>query len=413
MITAAVIVAHGESEVSPLAPLGGLSLLKRAVLTVQKAGVTTCYIVTAQVEDAFCTELSKDKRVTAQVVWLPAGSPIEVREEVHGEHWCVVFAAETIFRPSFFLALAGHATPGNGVVVTDTHSVPAVMLVPVAQQSLVIAHFAQGRSFSDLVTLLDETRRATLTQPGGFCFRVSTHSAVAAAERALLRSLENPRDGFVDTYFNRRFSRPLSRWLLRTPLSPNQVTLLACLLGLLGALCFFPGGYWGPLCGALLLQFSAILDCCDGEIARVKFMESPFGGWLDIVCDTIVHLAIFLGIGVAVWQDDASQHALLLAGMLALGGVLAFPLVTLAEKTEEIGAQRNGWEDERIKKLLAALATRDFSVLIVTSAVFGKLGWFLWGAAIGAQLFWLVLAWLLFRAGRFTWLRSAWEKTGI
>ncbi len=410
MIATAVIVAHGESKVSPLTPLGGLSLLQRAVLTAQKAGVTTCYMIVAQGEEALCAELSKDKRVTAQVVWMPAGSGIEVREETNGEHFCVVFATDTIFRPSFFLALVDHATPGSRVVITDTNGVPAAALIPVVQQSTAIAHFAQGKSFSDLATLLNETRRETITQPGGFFYRVPTRSAVAEAERALLRSLENPRDGFVDTHFNRKLSRLLSRWLLRTPLSPNQVTLLACLFGLLGALCFFPGGYWGPLCGALLLQFSAILDCCDGEIARVKFMESPLGGWLDIICDTIVHLAIFLGIGVAVWRDEASHHALMLAGMLALGGVLAFPLVTLAEKTEEMGEQRNGWEDERIKKLLAALATRDFSVLIVTSAVLGKLGWFLWGAAIGAHIFWLVLAWLLFRAGRFTRFRSAWEK---
>jgi hypothetical protein len=96
-----------------------------------------------------------------------------------------------------------------------------------------------------------------------------------------------------------------------------------------------------------------------------------------------------------------------------LGGVLAFPLVTLAEKTEEAGNRRGGWEDALIKKLLASLTTRDFSVLIVASALTGQLGWFLWGAAIGAQVFWLSLAWLLFRAGRFAWVRRGWERKEI
>jgi hypothetical protein len=48
-------------------------------------------------------------------------------------------------------------------------------------------------------------------------------------------------------------------------------------------------------------------------------------------------------------------------------------------------------------------------VVIVVSALSGKLAWFLWGAAIGAHIFWLALAWLLFRAGRFTALRSVQE----
>jgi hypothetical protein len=142
-------------------------------------------------------------------------------------------------------------------------------------------------------------------------------------------------------------------------------------------------------------------------------MESPLGDWLDIVCDTVVNIAIFLGIGVAVWRDGVSHHALALAGLLAVGGFLAFPLVTLAEKTEETGERRGGWEDRLIKKLLASLTTRDFSILIVLSAVTGKFLWFLWGAAIGAQVFWLSLAWLLFRAGRFEQVRNVRERREI
>jgi phosphatidylglycerophosphate synthase len=241
--------------------------------------------------------------------------------------------------------------------------------------------------------------------PSQFVQHLTLGTNLARVEHELLLSLENPRDGHVDTYFNRKLSRPITRWLLHTSLSPNQITVLSCFVGVLGALCFFPGGYWGPLLGALLLQFSVVLDCCDGEVARVKFMESPLGDWLDIVCDTVVHIAIFLGLGVAVWRDGATSHALALAGMLALGGFLAFPLVTLAEKTAEAGERRGGWEDALIKKLLASLTTRDFSVLIVMSAAVSRLGWFLWGAAIGAQLFWMILAWLLFRAGRFNWAR--------
>jgi len=130
-------------------------------------------------------------------------------------------------------------------------------------------------------------------------------------------------------------------------------------------------------------------------------MESPLGDWLDIVCDTVVSMAIFLGIGVAVWHDGTVHYAWLLASLLIVGGALSFPFVTLAEKTEAMGERRQGWEDLTIKKLLSSLTTRDFSVVVVVSAVAGKLHWFLWAAALGAHAFWLFLVWLLFRAGRF------------
>ena len=85
---------------------------------------------------------------------------------------------------------------------------------------------------------------------------------------------------------------------------------------------------------------------------------------------------------------------------LALGALLCFPVVTFAEKTEELGRARGGWEDRLIGGMVAGLTTRDPSAVVLTFAVAGKLDWFLWGAAIGAHLFWLALAALMLRSGR-------------
>jgi phosphatidylglycerophosphate synthase len=324
-----------------------------------------------------------------------------------------VFATNTIFRHPLIQQLSYQVAMGETLSLTDPVGVPLLALIPGSQVPEVCAELARGKPLSDIATLTSGAQIAQGSVPEHFVQRLTAGSDLARVERELLLSLENPRDGAVDNYFNRKLSRPMTRWFLQTPLSPNQITVLSCIVGLLGALWFLPGGYWEPLAGALLLQFSVVLDCCDGEVARVKFMESPLGGWLDIVCDTVVHIAIFLGMGVAVWRNGETDHALALAGVLALGGFLAFPLITLAEKTEEAGERRNGWEDVLIKKLLTSLTTRDFSVLIVASALIGQLGWFLWGAAVGAQVFWLFLAGLLFRAGRFGWVRSVWERRGV
>jgi len=408
MINMAVIVVS-SGGVSPLTQLGGLSLVKRAVLTAQKAGVATCGIVTAADQEELRHELQNDPRVTSRVVW----GQLDLAGMPEQESSCLVFAADTIFHHPLAQHLYQQATSGRTVAVTDAAGVPVLALTACSCVPQICAELTQGKSLPETTVLARSEKVQTGAAPSHFVRRLTMDSDLARVEQDLLLSLENPRDGQVDTYFNRKLSRLITRWLLRTPLSPNHITVLSGTVGVLGALCFLPGGYWGPLLGALLLQFSVVLDCCDGEVARVKFMESPLGDWLDIVCDTVVHIAIFLGMGVAVWRNGATSHALALAGILAVGGALAFPLVTLAEKTEEAGNRRGSWEDILIKKLLASLTTRDFSVLIVASALTGQLAWFLWGAAIGAQVFWLSLAWLLFRAGRFAWVRRVWERKEI
>ena len=52
-----------------------------------------------------------------------------------------------------------------------------------------------------------------------------------------------------------------------------------------------------PGLAALLFQLAAVIDCSDGEVARLTFTDSPFGAWLDITLDNLVHMAIF----VAIW----------------------------------------------------------------------------------------------------------------
>jgi len=409
MVDVAVIVIANGEDISPLVTLGGMSLLKRAVLTAQKAGAQTCYLCFDHVSDALRREVHGDSRVTSQIVWVQKNpGDISAWVQMPAEH-CVVFPVATVFRPPLVAEMTREATAGETSVFTDTPGVTAIALVPGVQVPALLQELVQGKRLDETSVVMSGERKRLPQARSLFCHRLTSTSQVediAAIEQALLLSLENPRDGKIDTYFNRKLSRPLTRWLLQTPLTPNQITMLSGVVGLLGAFCFSFGGYWNPLIGALLLQFSVVLDCCDGEVARVKFLESPFGDVLDIVCDTIVTIAIFVGMGIAVWKDGASHYALTLASILVLGGCLAFPLVTLAEKTEAMGERRGGWEDSLMKRLLASLTTRDVSVVIFASALTGNLVWFLWGAAIGAHVFWLVLAWLLWRAGRFQWLRE-------
>src|SRR5437867_12601078 len=134
------------------------------------------------------------------------------------------------------------------------------------------------------------------------------------AERQLLRSLKGGLEGFVDRHFNRRCSRWITRWLVRTPLTPNGVTVLATAVGLLASVAFGVGGYAAGIIGALLFQLSAILDCCDGEVARLKFMESAFGEQLDVVLGNVFGLALLAGIAWGSFVGVGGAVAVFLCG---------------------------------------------------------------------------------------------------
>ncbi len=216
-------------------------------------------------------------------------------------------------------------------------------------------------------------------------------------ERELLASLVNLQDGFLDRYVYRLLSRRLTRLFLHLPLRANHVTLLAVAIGLTASLLFAMGGYVASVLGALLLQGSAVLDCCDGEIARIRFEESQLGYWLDIVGDTLVHLAVFGGITWGAVSTKGTPFLFLVGGVLVAGALLSFALVTYVERGGVLGKGGNGWEARVMELMLRTLTTHDFYLPLFLFALLGILDWFLWGAAVGAHGFWLTLLGLLWR----------------
>ena len=393
-VTTACISTRLPDTLGPLTRFGGLSLLKRALLTAQRVGAQVCYVL-ARSEDveSLRREVEGDARLSCEVVWVTPHGAITPRPIDAGD--CLVFSCDTLFRADVLDAV--NDTDATACRVIGRDRAATLSIIPHPELDALLDGWQADERLPDLAAMPAHE----VSAGGAFLERLPSPNARADLERAFLLRLENPNDGLMDTLLNRKLSRPLTRVFLRTPLTPNQVTGLSFLVGLLGAGCFLLGSYGWTLVGALLLQASTVLDCVDGEIARVKMLESPFGEWLDITLDTVVHVAIFIGVGVAVWKQIGLAAAPLLGGLLAAGALISFPLVTLAEKTEMRGRTRGGWEDAWIAKLVGGLASRDYSLLILSSVLAGKLDWFLWTAAIGAQVFWIVLLALLWKAGRF------------
>jgi phosphatidylglycerophosphate synthase len=222
----------------------------------------------------------------------------------------------------------------------------------------------------------------------------------ARIEDALLRGLENPTDGYLDRVLHRRFSRPTTRLLLRTPITPNQVTVAGVVVGIAGGLLLGSASATGVLAGVVALVVSGVLDCSDGEIARIKFTESRMGHLLDITGDTLVHAALLFGIVRYLARIEALPDAGTLT-LLCVGVVGSFAAITWSEHTVARRHRVAGaWENRVLDGVLSPLTTRDWYVFPVAFAVAGRLDVLVPAAAWGAQLFWVAALTLVWRVLR-------------
>jgi phosphatidylglycerophosphate synthase len=234
---------------------------------------------------------------------------------------------------------------------------------------------------SDWRTRLDRAPEVIAEGPAG-C--VTDDESAHRLERAYWASLTSSSDGLVDRRFNRPVGRWLSRALVDTRVTPNQVSVVSILIGLISAGLFAAGNSGTAVWGALMLQLSAIVDCVDGDLARAQCRESALGKWLDIVGDQVVHLGVFLGLGFGLWRSGSSGPVVGL-GIIAAAGVILSFLVVLRVLLRP-ALRRRG----RMQRLIDATTNRDFSVLLILFALGGVLHWFLWMAAVGSHLFWVV-----------------------
>ena len=148
--------------------------------------------------------------------------------------------------------------------------------------------------------------------------------------------------------------------------------------------------------GALLFLLHSILDGCDGELARLKFQESRWGGLLDFWGDNVVHVAVFAAMAVG-WSRAVGA-----AWPLALGALRGRRARSPPRSSSTRGRWRRPREgplytsvstvaETRLSRAADALSRRDFIYLVLILSAFGKAAWFLVLTAVGAPVYFLVL----------------------
>lgn len=323
----------GNSQLGAgLARVGSLPVLLRNTLAALKLGAPRVLVVV----DPFLwrrvqSELSSIGRLPESVQWIEVRADLTLSQRLRivAAHACdervIILDGRTSYHFSLFQKAKESNASGIDMVVESGGKDVGIYALTAATIRDIEKHSeAQAATLQQLLAPL--AGRPSLTRISvaeDLWQSLDTEQDLRSAERKLDRWLVKPTDG-IYARFNRSISIPISRQLIKFPISANMVTLFTLGIGIVSAAFFAFGGYWNTLVGAFLCLWASILDGCDGEVARLKLQESAFGCWLETACDYLFYLCLFVGMTIGLWRSSGARMYVLCGGMLLFGAIASF-----------------------------------------------------------------------------------------
>ncbi len=180
---------------------------------------------------------------------------------------------------------------------------------------------------------------------------VRCEADVPLARRKILAGAVGVADGMVARHLNRPLSRRITERLVSRNVKPWQISV-ASFLGTMGAGISFAMGH--GLTGGLLAQSASVIDGVEGEVAHIRYQDSPFGGLYDAILDRVGETFLIGGMTLWAWALGAGSSAIVL-GFGAMAGNSLSMLVK-----EKYGTQfRRRYADESEGRARWFLLGRD------------------------------------------------------
>jgi len=383
-----LIIAAGKGErlqqrgdSKPLVPILGVPLIERVIRAAMEAGADEFYVVIGYQGERVRLFLERlVERLAIRITSL-------VNDDWEKDNGLSVLKARHVLHEPFLLLMADHlfdpslvrllttpnATAGDVVLVVDRNTRnPLVDMEDVTRVKMEdgkIHNIGKGladfngfdtgiflcspaifkvleqskrkdanTSLSAAVQVLAAKGHAKAIPTDDFWIDVDDPAAFHKAEQALLKRLrDKPNDGPVARYLNRAISVRISRYLVQGDMTPNQISLFSFLCSVLAAGLFALGGYVALLLGGVLAQFASIIDGCDGEVARLKYQSSDFGGWFDAVLDRYADAFLLFGLTWHLLAVDGNGWILFVGFMAIIG---SFMLSYTADKYDNLMHER-------------------------------------------------------------------------
>ncbi len=401
----ALIIAAGQGtrlrpigDTKPLVQLLGLGLIERVILTAKKSGIKEFCIVTGYHGEKIREHLSDGKKYGVKIQY------------VQNDQWTrgnaiSILKARDYFKESFVLLMTDHnydrrildqllktkigkdecilcvdnnpqdhlniddATKVRtfdhrietiGKDLTDYNCIDTGIFIcnPVIFDALEQSILKGDEGLSGGIKVLAQRHKMRYLPLGdNFWIDIDDKTDRKNAELLICNKLKKDTDGPVSRILNRPISLRISKILLKTGITPNQISVLSFVIGLAGASFFFVGEYFYLILGGMLVHIHSIVDGCDGEVARLKLRQTKYGGWLDSVLDRYVDAAIILGLVYGYWSING-DITIWIIGFFALIG--SFLNSYTSDKYDSI------FRNEDMTKRSKFRMGRDVRLLLIT-----------------------------------------------
>jgi len=369
-----LIIASGKgtrlvskSKLKPLAFLVGIPLIARVILLARKAGLDDFYVVTGyngkRLRD-YLKSFSKKRNIKITCLhndeWEKDNGLSVLRAADTINDNFILLMSDHIFNEEIIRELKNEEIDNNEVILAVDKNVKGNHFV---DEKDVTKVFIKNNRIIDIGKDLKEynaydtgiflcspaifsaieesARRGDTSLSGGirvlakrnniksrdvdgkYWIDVDDETKLKQAEKHLMKGLiQKPSDGFISRNINRPLSTLITKLLIRTKIKPNYVSISCFGMSVIGALFFFLGGYINLLTGAILAQLSSVIDGCDGEIARLKFLETEFGGWFDAVLDRYADAFLLFGLIYHTFQVTGNLSIIFIGFMAIIGSLI-------------------------------------------------------------------------------------------
>jgi phosphatidylglycerophosphate synthase len=133
--------------------------------------------------------------------------------------------------------------------------------------------------------------------------------------------------------YMRKISLRFTRQLVRTPVTPDQLTWTMVVCGIASGAALLIPGLTGPVLAAVLMQLFLLFDCVDGEVARWKGQNSATGIYVDRLGAYLADAALMVGAGFHAARSG-------FGGWVSLGLATALGVVLLKTSTDLVDVAR-------------------------------------------------------------------------
>jgi CDP-L-myo-inositol myo-inositolphosphotransferase len=441
-VTKAVIIAAGNGSrlqgyqngsPKPLVRVGGIPLLERVILSAKKSGITE-FVIVVGYKAALVRKTINARKLGVKITWVrnldwrrPNGVSLLKAERFVGDKF-LLFMSDHIFDPSILRELRETnmgsdygilcvdrrldqvqnlddatkvRTLNDGRMVNLSKSLTYFNAIDIGVFKLTRYIFDALRksqeegdeSLSGGIRVLARNGKMNTWDIGHHYWQdVDTIPDLRHAERLLLQSTRSKADGIISRTINRRISNHITKYLLKTPISPNQISFFNLGLSLFTAWLISMGKPETTMIGGVLFQLASILDGCDGEVAVIKHRTSKFGALVDTITDNISYMVFIVGATIGMYTVTHDVRVLWLTGAVLAGLILAlkFGLQFIQKKNsgslkvlnENIAALNHSGQKSwylRLFGILHPLGRRDmFSFLAMLVMLFGNIEVLYW-----------------------------------